>query len=193
MEKPSSRQYVTRNISAQADQSISNRFVDKPQVGPGSPKQSWQRALYHIAALDFEYSSRTYQLWQCALKNAELRHEDDIRKPSQVEERLRQEQQEYEAALQQYRHGILEPYVVNRLCNVIYYAVQIYIHTGDISALRSTCEKASARAGIPVSVALECTAEKMWHRVNRGTSQLGADKEAENRLIQRILLEWQNS
>lgn len=195
-QETSSRQYVTRNLSVQADQAISKRFEGLPQVGPGSPKQSWLRALHHIAALDFEYSSSAYTLWQCALRNAELRKDDDIAKLGQIRRKLEGEQEEYATALEDYRRGLHTvdlAYVVYRLSNVIYYATQEYTRTGDISELRAVCEKSCARAGVPVTVALDCAKVKMWNRVSRGTNDLKADKDDEIQRIQRVLNEWQNS
>jgi hypothetical protein len=190
----SDRQYVTRKVSEQADEAISKRFEGKPIVGPASPKQTWQRALFHIAALPFEYSASAYRLWQCALKNAELRGDDDIKKLERIQRKLFEEHADYIEAQVQYNKRVCKlDHVIYRMVNVVYYTVQEYAHTGDIQHFILEVQKICATAGLPVFLVLQCAEMKMWDRVTRGIQHQPADKEHEHLLIQQILSNWQNS
>lgn len=184
--------YLIRNIPTDISQALNRQLSEQVESKRGhtSPRQSWLRALICIGALETERSIAAFELWQRAVQIARRRGEDDIRSEAAVRERLHQETQEFSCAAQRYQSGacsLIE--AVNRLSNILYYAVQVYAHDGNLEALDRNSAYYCEQVGIPADVAFQCAAAKYRERAPRAQK----DADAEYAAMQHILDQWQNS
>lgn len=187
-------EYRFRNISQSVDNAVATLFEGKPTRGHTSPRQNWGRALINIAALEgtsTELSITAYILWQRARQIAAGRESDDVRSESEARERLSEEAGELFDTLNAYKDArILLVDVANRLCNVVYYAVYIYSHDGNIPELLYRLNQACEMAGIPLSIALQLAVEKFASRGDHASRHEKKDAPDECRRMQRVLDNW---
>jgi hypothetical protein len=178
-----------RGISADVDVRVRTKFKDEPSVGRSAPRQGWQKAQICISALDFEWASPVYTLWQCALHIASRRSEQELRDLRQVRAKFVEECDTLDALLEQEHARMV---LLNRISNVLYYAVQIYVQDQDVNVFESQCKKYCKKANLPVSTALLIAAAKFWDRAPRAQKDVSSEERAMDAVYQQFLRNAEN-
>jgi hypothetical protein len=178
-----------RGISESVDARVRRKFEGEPTSGRAAPRQGWQKSQICISALDFEWASPVYTLWQCALHIASRRSEQELRDVRYVRARFVEECDEMDVLLEREHARIV---LLNRLSNVLYYAVQIYAQDQDIEIFESQCRKYAQKAGLPVSIALQIAAAKYWDRAPRARKDVSSEERAMECAYQQFLRNVEN-
>jgi hypothetical protein len=159
--------------------------------GKSSPRAGWLRASVCIAALgslDPEIAIPSFSLWQSALQIAKVRRdEDDLQPVEMVKGKFIEQYAKFDKARESSGGRSLE--AINKLSNVLYYAVQSYAQDNDLRDFQASCKHACGLVQSPVSVALRVAAAKYRERATRPTK----DKEREYAAMQAVLDECSNS
>lgn len=155
-------------------QTIERLFTNQPTRGSGSPAQDWYRTLICLGALGPELDAPALELWHAAQRIAEMR-KGSMHDDASAKGRVLQEFVQFDQCL------MLKPAVVmvlNRLSNVLYYAVYQYAQDYDIRDFLEVVAYACGKARMPISVAMRVAAAKYLERSMRDVKDVLAEEEA---------------
>lgn len=161
--------------------------ADNPSAarGQSSLRASWLRAAICVSALgalNQDLAIAVFSLWQSALQIAKKRrHEDDLQPGETIRGRFAKQYADFDQVRAQF--GEQSPQALSKLSNVLYYAVQDYVQSGDLSHFQDSCEHACRLVELPLELALQIAAAKYRIRAVR----VAKDQPLEYAAMQQVL------
>lgn len=172
-----------RNVPEPVQEAINRLFAGQPTRGHTSPAQGWHRSIICIGALGPDLDVPALELWHAAQRIAAKRHDGVMHDGESAKALFFQEFIDFERLVVDSSPCVK---ILNRLSNLVYYAVYQYTQDYDIRDFQETIAYLCGKAHVSVIAAMRIASAKYLDRSMRESKDVPSEEKEMLRVFEQF-------